>query len=225
MTGWVIGGAMVTAVLVLICLFISANALARRARVIFTVGAVFGIVLLAAVPSVMVITSERSERPEASPLSIQMGMGVSGGAGDGSSKAPTPTATNNEDTKQEEISMDNKQKYDIQRAIGRLEGVIISLAPDVREMMEDALELLEDALEPVLEGELDGGEPEAAGGELPAVQRQKEWDASRYLPVETGWYQGYIEGTGYSESVYYKAETQVWTNVAGDKVNVERWSE
>lgn len=221
MTWWVIGGAVVTAVLVLICLFISANALARRARVIFTVGAVFGIVLLAAVPSVMVITSERSERPEASPLSIQMGMGADGG----SSGALSSAEANNDNTKQEEISMDNKQKYDIQRAIGRLEGVIISLAPDVREMMEEALELLEDALEPVLEGELGGGEPDAADGELPAVQRQKEWDASRYLPVETGWYQGYIEGTGHSEPVYYKAETQVWTNAAGDKVNVERWSE
>lgn len=221
MTGWVIGGAIVTAVLVIICLFISANALARRVRVIFTVGAVFGIVLLAAVPSVMVITSERSERPEASPLSIQMGMGVSGGAGDGSTKAPTPTATNNEDTKQEEISMDNKQRYDIQRAIGMIEGIAIVADPKVGDALERAVELLELALD----GELDGGESEAADGELPAVQRQKVWDASRYLPVETGWYQGFIEGARCSEPVYYKAETQVWTNAAGDKVNVERWSE
>lgn len=222
MRGWVIGGAVVTAVLVLICLFISVNALARRARVIFTVGAVFGIVLLAAVPSVMVITSERSERPEASPLSIQLGMGVSGGAGDGLSKAPTPTATNNDNTKQEEISMDNKQKYDIQRAIGMIEGIAIVADPKVGDALECAVAILELALE----GELGGGdEPDAADGELPAVQRQKEWDASRYLPVETGWYQGYIEGAGCSEPVYYKAETQVWTNAAGDKVNVERWSE
>ena len=222
MTGWVIGGAVVTAVLVLICLFISANALARRARVIFTVGAVFGIVLLAAVPSVMVITSERFERPEASPLSIQLGMGVSGGAGDGSSKAPTPTATNNDNAKQEEISMDNKQKSDIQRAIGMIEGIAIVADPKVGNALECAVELLELALE----GELGvGDEPAPADGALPEVQRQSEWDASRYLPVETGWYQGYIEGTGYSEPVYYKAETQVWTNAAGDKVNVERWSE
>lgn len=213
MTGWVIGGAIVTAVLVLICLFISSNALARRVRVIFTVGAVFGIVLLAAVPSVMVITSERSERPEASPLSIQMGMGTDGG----SSGALSSAEANDE----EEISMDNKQKYDIQRAIGMIEGISIVADPKVGDALERAVELLELALE----GELGGGEPEAAGGELPAVQRQKEWDASRYLPVESGWYQGYIEGTGYSESVYYKAETQVWTNAAGDKVNVERWCE
>lgn len=217
MTGWVIGGAIVTAVLVIICLFISANALARRVRVIFTVGAVFGIALLAAVLSVIVITSERSERPEASPLSIQMGMGADGG----SSGALSSAEANNDNTKQEEISMDNKQKYDIQRAIGMIEGISIVADQKVGDALERAVELLELALE----GELGGGEPEAAGGELPVVQRQKEWDASRYLPVESGWYQGYIEGAGYSESVYYKAETQVWTNAAGDKVNVERWSE
>lgn len=217
MTGWVIGGAIVTAVLVIICLFISANALARRVRVIFTVGAVFGIALLAAVPSVIVITSERSERPEASPLSIQMGMGTDGG----SSGAVSSAEANNDNTKREEISMDNKQKYDIQRAIGMIEGISIVADPKVGDALERAVELLELALE----GELDGGESEAAGGELPTVQRQKEWDASRYLPVESGWYQGYIEGAECSEPVYYKAETQAWTNVAGDKVNVTRWCE
>lgn len=222
MTGWVIGGAVVTAVLVLICLFISVNALARRARVIFTVGAVFGIVLLAAVPSVMVITSERSERPEASPLSIQLGMGVSGGAGDGSSKAPTPTATNNDNAKQEEISMDNKQKSDIQRAIGMIEGIAIVADPKVGNALEYAVALLELALD----GELGGGdEPAPADGELPAVQKQKEWDASRFLPVKSGFYYGYVEGAADETVVYYNDATQCWTDVAGDKVNVERWSE
>lgn len=220
MTGWVIGGAIVTAVLVLICLFISSNALARRVRVIFTVGAVFGIVLLAAVPSVMVITSERSERPEASPLSIQMGMGVSG---DGSSGALSSAEANNDNTKQEEISMDNKKKTDIQRAIGMIEGIAIFADPKVGDALERAVELLELALDVDLGGALTMDE--TAAGELPAVQRQKEWDASRYLPVETGWYQGFIGGARFSESVYYKAETQVWTNAAGDKVNVERWCE
>lgn len=219
MTGWVIGGAIVTAVLVIICLFISSNALARRVRVIFTVGAVFGIVLLAAVPSVMVITSERSERPEASPLSIQMGMGAeSGGADGGSSGALSSAEANNDNTKQEEISMDNIQKYYIQRAIGMIEGIAIVADPKVGDELERAVVLLELALD----GELGS---DAAAGELPAVQRQKEWDASRYLPVETGWYQGYIEGTGYAEPVYYKAETRVWMNADGDKVNVERWCE
>lgn len=222
MTGWVIGGAVVTAVLVLICLFISANALARRARVIFTVGAVFGIVLLAAVPSVMVITSERSERPEASQLSIQLGMGVSGGVGDGSSKAPTPTATNNDNTKQEEISMDNKQKSDIQRAIGMIEGIAIVADPKVGDALECAVEILELALE----GEIGAGdEPDAADGELPAVQKQSEWDASRFLPVESGYYRGYVEGAADETVVYFNADAQCWTDVAGDKVNVERWSE
>ena len=219
MTGGVIGGAIVTAVLVIICLFISSNALARRVRVIFTVGAVFGIVLLAAVPSVMVITSERSERPEASPLSIQMGMGVSGGADGGSSKAPTLTATNNEDTKQEEISMDNKKKTDIQRAIGMIEGIAIVADPKVRDALGCAVELLELALE----GELGGGGESDASDE--PAKLPLEVDASRYLPVETGWYQGYIEGSKYAEPVYYNEKSQKWTNAAGDKVNVTRWYE
>lgn len=215
MTGWVIGGAIVTAVLVIICLFISSNALARRVRVIFTVGAVFGIALLAAVPSVMVITSERSERPEASPLSIQMGMGADGG----SSGALSSAEANNDNTKQEEISMDNKQRYDIQRAIGMIEGIAIVADPKVRDALGCAVELLELALE----GELGGGGESDASDEPAKVPL--EVDASRYLPVETGWYQGYIEGSKYAEPVYYNEKSQKWTNAAGDKVNVTRWYE
>ena len=120
--------------------------------------------------------------------------------------------------------MKNEAYGKIQRAIGMIDGVAAMLDGKASDALDRAAELLEEALESAW-GACPSLNKTAVGGELPAVQRQKEWDASRYLPVESGWYQGYIEGAGYSDSVYYKAETQVWTNVAGGKVNVERWCE